>query len=89
MVKAVDVAKEAGETLGGTIVVAAHGVPIGLGSYVQWTEKLDGRIGQEADEAGGIWAEGVGSLRKVFGTTSIGDIARREAEEAGAGMYHI
>ena len=46
MVKAVDDAREAGETLGGTIVVAAHGVPVGLGSYVQWTEKLDGRIGQ-------------------------------------------
>ncbi|MEA2569659.1 MAG: chorismate synthase [Acidobacteriota bacterium] len=44
MIAAVDRAKEAGETLGGTIVVAARGVPIGLGSYVQWTEKLDGRI---------------------------------------------
>jgi chorismate synthase len=46
MMAAVDAAKEAGETLGGTIYVAAHGVPIGLGSYVQWTEKLDGRIAQ-------------------------------------------
>src|SRR5438067_3921918 len=46
MVQAVDAAREAGETLGGTIVIAAHGVPVGLGSYVQWTEKLDGRIGQ-------------------------------------------
>jgi chorismate synthase len=46
MIAAVDKAKEAGETLGGTIVVAARGVPIGLGSYVQWNEKLDGRIGQ-------------------------------------------
>jgi chorismate synthase len=46
MVAEVDRAKEAGETLGGTIVVAARGVPIGLGSYVQWTEKLDGRIAQ-------------------------------------------
>ena len=46
MVAEVDRAKEAGETLGGTIVVAAHNVPVGLGSYVQWTEKLDGRIGQ-------------------------------------------
>src|SRR3954471_12398033 len=26
-------------------------------------QALDGRIGQEADEAGGIWAEGVGALR--------------------------
>ncbi len=46
MIKAVDAAREAGETLGGTIVAAAHGVPVGLGSYVQWSEKLDGRIGQ-------------------------------------------
>ena len=46
MVAAVDAAREAGETLGGTIVIAAHGVPVGLGSYVQWNEKLDGRIAQ-------------------------------------------
>jgi chorismate synthase len=46
MVAEVDRAKEAGETLGGTIVVAARGVPVGLGSYVQWSEKLDGRIAQ-------------------------------------------
>jgi chorismate synthase len=46
MVAAVDSAREAGETLGGTIVAAAHGVPVGLGSYVQWSEKLDGRIAQ-------------------------------------------
>lgn len=46
MITAVDKAKELGETLGGTIVVAARGVPIGLGSYVQWDEKLDGRIAQ-------------------------------------------
>ena len=46
MIAAVDQAKEAGETLGGTIVIAARGVPVGLGSYVQWNEKLDGRIGQ-------------------------------------------
>lgn len=46
MIAAVDAAREAGETLGGTLFVAASGVPVGLGSYVQWTEKLDGRIAQ-------------------------------------------
>lgn len=46
MVAAVDRARTAGETLGGVIVAAAHGVPVGLGSYVQWNEKLDGRIAQ-------------------------------------------
>ena len=33
--------------------------------------------------------EGVEALRDVFRSTTIADIARREAEEAGAGMYHI
>src|SRR5260221_4911171 len=46
MIAEVDRARDAGETLGGTIVMAAHGVPIGLGSYIQWDTKLDGRIGQ-------------------------------------------
>jgi Rrf2 family protein len=58
-------------------------------NVLEVVQALDGKIGQEADEAGGIWADGVSSLRKVFGRTSIADIARREAEEAGAGMYHI
>src|SRR5207253_3777138 len=37
---AVDEAKTAGETLGGTFVVFALGVPIGLGSHVHWDRKL-------------------------------------------------
>jgi DNA-binding IscR family transcriptional regulator len=52
-------------------------------------QALDGKVGDEADEAGGIWAEGVAALRKVFGQTTIAEIARREAEEAGSGMYFI
>jgi Rrf2 family protein len=52
-------------------------------------QALDGVIGQEADEAGGIWEEGVNALRVVFGETTIADIERREAAEAAAGMYFI
>ena len=46
MVAAVDAAGKAGDTLGGTVLVAARGVPPGLGSHVSWDEKLDGRIAQ-------------------------------------------
>src|SRR5215472_17020624 len=46
MVEAVDAAKKDGETLGGSILVGAHGVPAGLGSHVTWDRKLDGRLGQ-------------------------------------------
>lgn len=50
---------------------------------------LDGRLGEEGKEAGGIWADGVDALREVFGATTIGDIARREETDAGTGMYYI
>lgn len=40
----IDKAKEEGDTLGGTFVVLARGVPIGLGSYVHWDRRLDALI---------------------------------------------
>ena len=58
-------------------------------TVLEVVQALDGRVGQEADEAGGIWRDGVEALRGVFTSTTIADIARREAAEAGAGIYHI
>jgi len=58
-------------------------------TVLEVVQSLDGKVGQEADEAGGIWREGVAALREVFRSTTIGDIARREAAESGAGIYHI
>jgi chorismate synthase len=46
IMEAIDAAKEAGDTLGGTFEVVATGVPVGLGSHVAWDAKLDGRLGQ-------------------------------------------
>ena len=58
-------------------------------NVLEVVQALDGKIGQEADEAGGIWADGVGALRKVFNRTTIAEIARREGEATGTTMYHI
>jgi chorismate synthase len=44
MVRAIDDAKKAGDTLGGEIEVVAHGLVVGLGSHVSWDRKLDGRL---------------------------------------------
>ncbi len=44
MVAAVDAATAAGDTLGGVVEVVARGVVLGLGSYVSWDRKLDGRL---------------------------------------------
>jgi chorismate synthase len=45
MVSAVDAAKREGDTLGGSVLVGARGVPAGIGSYGSWDRKLDSRIG--------------------------------------------
>ena len=58
-------------------------------TVIEVVQSLDGRLGDEASEAGGIWAEGVEALRDVFRSTTIADIARREAEDAGSQMYYI
>lgn len=44
MIDAVDAAGEAGDTLGGVFEVVATGVVAGLGSYVSWDRRLDGRL---------------------------------------------
>jgi len=40
----IDRARGDGDTLGGVVEVAAHGVPPGLGSHVHWDRRLDGRL---------------------------------------------
>ena len=46
MVADIDEVGERGDTLGGTFRIIARGVPLGLGSYVHWDRKLDGRLAQ-------------------------------------------
>ncbi len=46
MVRAIDAAREAGDTLGGAFEMWATGLPIGLGSHVMWDRKLDGLLAQ-------------------------------------------
>ena len=42
----IDQIKKDGDTIGGVIETVVVGVPIGLGSYVQWDKKLDAKIAQ-------------------------------------------
>ena len=44
MIRLIDKAKSAGDTVGGTIEIVALGAPVGLGSHVQYDRKLDARI---------------------------------------------
>jgi chorismate synthase len=44
MVAEIEAAKAAGDSLGGVFEVVAHGVPVALGSYVQWDRRLEGEV---------------------------------------------
>ena len=46
MMRVIDAAKESGDTLGGTFEVLAFGLPVGLGSYVQWQRRLESELGR-------------------------------------------
>ncbi len=44
MIQAIESAKGKGDTLGGVFEIIAFNVPVGLGSYVHWDRRLDGRL---------------------------------------------
>ena len=44
MIAAIDEAKARGDTLGGVFEVVVTGLPVGLGSYVQWDRRIDARL---------------------------------------------
>jgi chorismate synthase len=44
MIARVDEARSGGDSVGGVFEVVARGVPIGLGSYVQWDRRLDAAL---------------------------------------------
>jgi chorismate synthase len=60
MIAAIDAARDAGDTLGGTFEVVVTGLPAGLGSYVQWDRKLDGRLAQAIMSIQAIKGVGIG-----------------------------
>lgn len=41
---AIDHAQSSGDTIGGVAEVIAYGVPVGLGTYTQWDQRLDARL---------------------------------------------
>jgi chorismate synthase len=79
MVRLVEQAKEAGDTLGGAVTVIAHNVPAGLGSHVQWDEKLDGRLAQAVLSVPAVKAVEIGAALEAcrsFGSAAHDAIGR-------------
>ena len=60
MIEQIDKARADGDTVGGSFEVIVRGVPVGLGSYVQWDRKLDGRLAHAVMSIPAIKAVGIG-----------------------------
>ncbi len=83
----IDEAKKEGESLGGIFEVFATGVPMGLGSYVQWDRRLDGKIAQAMMSIQAMKAVEIGegfSLSEKFGSKAHDEIFWDEEK----GFYH-
>lgn len=57
------------DTLGGVVEIIAHNVPIGLGSYVHYDRKLDGKIAQALMSIPSVKAVEIGNAIKASGKT--------------------
>ncbi len=80
MVALVDRMKNEGDTLGGAVTIIAHNVPAGLGSYVQWNEKLDGRLARAVMSVPAVKAVEIGAA--LAASASAGSEAH-DSVEAG------
>ncbi|MSQ27648.1 MAG: chorismate synthase [Dehalococcoidia bacterium] len=84
MIAAIDRAKAAGDTLGGTLEVFATGAPMGLGSHIQWDRKLNARIAQALMSINAVKAVsfGAGATVADLAGSRVHDVIR-PAEEWG------
>ena len=62
MIAIIDQAIKDGDSVGGSFEVRATGVPPGLGSYVHWDRKLDGRIAQAMLSINAVKGVEIGSV---------------------------
>jgi chorismate synthase len=84
MLAEVDAAKEAGDSIGGSFVVVAERVPVGLGSSSEWDTRLDGLLAGASMAIPG--AKGV-EVGMGFGVVDRrGSAVHDVVEESGAGF---
>ncbi|MGH9813395.1 MAG: chorismate synthase, partial [Candidatus Acidiferrales bacterium] len=84
MRKLIDRALAERDSLGGVFEVVAHNVPPGLGSHVQWDEKLDGRLAQAVMSVQAVKAVEIGSgvsNAAAFGSTVHDEIGYDPAQK--------
>jgi Rrf2 family cysteine metabolism transcriptional repressor len=58
-------------------------------TVLEVVELLEGEVGAGAAENGAPWSEIAEAVRTTLSATTIAEVAQREAQQAGAAMYHI
>jgi len=79
IINKIKAAKKKGDTLGGTFVTIATGVPVGLGSFVHYDTKLDADIAQSIMSINAVKAVAIGSgfdSAEKFGSESHDEIIK-------------
>lgn len=89
MIEEIDRAREEGDTLGGIFEVVVTGVPVGLGSYVSWDSRLDGRLAGALMSIQAIKGVeiGLGFRGAVLRGSRVHDAILAEPQRARAGGY--
>ncbi len=89
MIAAIDAAREEGDTVGGCFEVVVRGLPVGLGSYVSWDRKLDGRLAQAVMSVHAIKGVEIGPafVNASRPGSRVHDPIHRDPAEARAGGF--
>ena len=67
MVEAIKAARKERDSLGGVVEVIVRGLPVGLGGYSQWTDRLDGLLAQAMMAIQSVKAVEIGAGAKLAG----------------------
>jgi chorismate synthase len=86
MVAEIDTARKANESLGGVFEVRAFGVVPGIGSYISWEERLDGRLAQAIMSIQAMKGVGIGDGFELAGR--VGSRAHDEIFWSDERGYH-
>lgn len=81
IIRKIKSAKKNGDTLGGTFITVATGVPVGLGSFMNYDTKLDAEIAQSFMSINAVKAVEVGEgflLAEKFGSKSHDEIIMKK-----------
>jgi chorismate synthase len=81
----VDVALRTGDTVGGVFEVVVHGLPPGVGTHVNWDERLDGLLAQSVMSLQAVKAVEIG--RGVTAAESLGSTVHDAIGYGGSGEF--